>query len=209
MPYLGIFIVGPYLRAVYSVDPCYLFPPRAVIDRRSSWAPQYSYSTPHQHRFPLERRIKSHGLSIGNASIHPNFTFPCTFLYAMNAFRALLGHACSPTADASDPEAQLQHSNAHPQDRAWSTIAFPTLNRGSTTFSRHDDRPPPSLLPCHDTPPAYTYPPPSLPISGSDTSASRRTEVGYSRYATIAGVMLTVALFATAVYLSFFNHQKV
>lgn len=107
-------------------------------------------------------------------------------------------------AVASDPEAQ--HSHSRPQDCAWGTItlAFPTV------VSRHDEPPMPSMVP-DDTPPAYTYPPPSTPllISGSepsDPSASRRTVVGY---ATIAAVMLTVALFATAVYLSFFNHSKV
>lgn len=119
----------------------------------------------------------------------------------MNAF---LGRACTPTAVASDPEAQLQHTCAHPDNRAWSTIAFPTLNRGSA-YSRHDDPPLPSLLPCDMPPPAYTYPP-SLPTSESDPSASRWTVIDY---ATLVAVMLTVALFATAVYFSFFNHSKV
>jgi len=107
-------------------------------------------------------------------------------------------------AAASDPEAQLQHICAH--ERAWSTIA--TLNRG-TAISRHDVPPLPSLLPTHDPPPEYTYPPPSLPVSGSEPSASHRAVVDYSRHATVVAVMLTVALFATTVYFSFFKHSKV
>ncbi|KAH9992308.1 hypothetical protein BJV77DRAFT_1150193 [Russula vinacea] len=72
-----------------------------------------------------------------------------------------LGRACSPVGAASDPEAQ-QHISAPPQYRAWSTPTF--LIRG-TAFSRHDDPPLASMIPRpEDTPPAYTYPPPPLPM---------------------------------------------
>jgi len=122
----------------------------------------------------------------------------------MDAFRALLGYTYSPTAVASDPEAQLQQL---PTDCARSTITIPILNRG-TVYSRHDD--PPRLPPRpDDTPPAYTYPPPTLPVSGSDSSATHGTVVGHSLYATVVAVMLTVVLFATALFFSFFYHPKV
>jgi len=113
-----------------------------------------------------------------------------------------------PTSVDRDLEAQPQC--------AWSTIPVPvpiltglTVNRG-LVLSRHDDPPTPSLLPCpDDTPPAYTYPPPIPPISGSDPITTRRTVDGHNLYATVIAVVLTVALFATAVFFSFFDHSKV
>lgn len=157
---------------------------------------------------------KSHGSLVGGTFIHPNYTFLCT----MDAFRALLSRTCSPMAVAPDPEAQLQEIPAPPsQDCAWSTIPVPVprpilgLNRGSV-LSRHDDSPTPSLLPCpDDTPPAYTYPPPIPPVSGGDLSefAANRTVDRHHLFATVIAVILTVALLATAVFFSFFNHGKV
>jgi hypothetical protein len=189
---------------VYFVGPCYLFPLSIVGPHGLPAIYSLQYATPAS---PLlgtpPGSYKSHGLSVRNTPLHPNYPF----LYTMDAFRALLGHMCSPTAVASDPEAQLQHGSNRPQHCAWSTIAFPTLNRGSV-FSRHDDPPLPSMLP-NDTPPAYTYPPPLPPISGSDPSATDGTLIGHSLYATVVVVMLTLALFATSVYFSFFNHLKV
>lgn len=137
----------------------------------------------------------SHGSFVGNL-------YSPTFL-TMDAFRAL---PRPPMAVASDLEAQPPHTQS--QICAWSAV--PTLIRHGTVPSRHDEPPMHSIIP-DDTPPAYTYPPPSTPlfISGSessDPSASRRTVVGY---APIVAVILTVALFAIAVYFSFFNHSKV
>lgn len=149
---------------------------------------------------------KSHGLSVGCTSIHPNYTFLCTMAFVA----------------APDLEAQ-------PQNCAWSTIpalrsvlsssrhddppSLSSLNRGSAP-SRHDDPPLPSTshLPCpDDPPPAYTpyYPPP--PISGSDPSefATNRRVDGHYLIAIVIAFIMIVALFATAVYFTFFNHSKV
>ncbi|KAI0284584.1 hypothetical protein BGY98DRAFT_930671 [Russula aff. rugulosa BPL654] len=115
---------------------------------------------------------------------------------------------------------------AQPQNCAWSTIpalnhgsvlsrhddppSLSSLNRGSAP-SRHDDPPLPSGLPCpNDPPPAYTpyYPPP--PISGSDPSefATNRRVDGHYLIAIVIAFIMIVALFATAVYFTFFNHSK-
>ena len=55
-----------------------------------------------------------------------------------------------------------------------------------------------------DTPPAYTYPPPLLPMGGNEHA----TEVHHRLYATAVAVLI-VAVLAIAIYFSFFNHSKV
>lgn len=153
------------------------------------------HSTPHRHRLPLEHcraLYKSHGWSVEGNSIHIY-----TFLSTM-----------------TDLEGQHQPTSTC----AWSAIATPdpaaifALSRGTTHPSRHDEPPLPSILPCpDDMPPAYTVYP---PISGSDPgpseSASNRTVVSHNLrvYATVIGVILTVALFATAVFFQFFDHSN-
>jgi len=119
---------------------------------------------------------------------------------------ALLGRTCSPTAVtvASDPEAQVQH-NCALHDRAWSTIAFPTSRGSAIRVSRHDFPPLPSQIQ-HDPPPGYTYPPPSITVSGSDPSPSPVVDHN-NRHTTVVAVMSTVVLFAVAVYYSFFKHS--
>jgi hypothetical protein len=131
----------------------------------------------------------------------------------MDAFRALLSRTCSPMPVA-DPEAQPQ---PQPQQYcAWSTIpVIPhTLNgpnRGSAV-SRHDYPPLGSRLPCpEDTPPPYSTYPPLTSRSDPSESATNRTVDGhnYRVYAIVIAIILIIALLATAVYLTFFNHSKV
>ena len=201
---------GSIFTRCVSVGPCHHFLFKALIDRRSSLGSSWAPIIPILPVTVRHANIASPWNVVGSYISHGSFvgSLYSPTLLTMDAFRTLRGCARPPMAVASDPEAQ--HSHSRPQS-AWSTItlAFPTLNRGSV-LSRHDAPPMPSMVP-DDTPPAYTYPPPSTPllISGSepsDPSASRRTVVGC---ATIVAVMLTVALFATAMYLSFFNHSKV
>lgn len=102
---------------------------------------------------------------------------------------------------------------------AWSAIATPdpatilALSRRTTHPSRHDEPPLPSILPCpDDMPPPYTVTP-VPPIGGCDPSESvtNRTVVSHNIrvYTTVIGVILTVALLATAVFFLFFDHSKV
>jgi hypothetical protein len=170
--------------------------------------PQYlPYSTPQEYATPTSPPpgaslgpYKSHGLLVGNTSIHPKYTF----LYIMDTF---LGRACSPAGAASDPEAQHSSESA-PQYRAWSTITFPIRGTSlGTAFSRHDEAPLQSILPHRDdTPPAYTYPPPPLPMSGNEHGTEDRP---HTTALVVCLAVLIVAVFTTAVYLSFFNHHKV
>jgi hypothetical protein len=119
---------------------------------------------------------------------------------------------------------------AQPQDCAWSTIPVHVHNRGSvvsrhdatpnalflnrgTVLSRHDDTPLPTLLPYPDEPPpAYTYPPPVPPISGSDSSGSepatnRRVDGHHllRLLALVIAFILAIGLFVTALYFTFFK----
>jgi hypothetical protein len=46
-------------------------------------------------------------------------------------------------------------------------------------------------------------------MSGSDSPANHETMTGHNLYATAVAVMMIIALFATAIYFSFFHHSKV